>query len=264
MIRLFFLIAICLTLLGCNRHNTTNDNVIFIQNNDLLIYVNYSEPEEYSFPFFHYPTVTNFSLDAKKQENKIPITGNDSLLVRKTLEKFEYLYYKDFAEDYYKKYLIDTITKKDFFFCGKISVANEIYFNSAGLLLTDSVNSFLVLTEQPAENMHLYDIESAYRKLYLLNFKNNKLTSIVVISKFLGDINNIYYGRSSIVNYFIDKHFSQIDYSLLGPPRTAEEVSFPIQEISDIVKFNENSKFISVYLSSYRIDENGFVEPNSY
>ena len=249
-------------LLGCSRHNKTDNNVVFVQNNDFLLYMNYTESEEYGFPFFHDPTVTDFSLDAKKQENKIPITGNDSLLVRKILENFKYLYYKDFDENYYKEFVIDTITPEDYFFCGKISVADEIYFVNNNILETDSVNSFLILTEQPEIDIFNIGTKSVFRELYLFNFKNNKLTSIVQLSRFAGDIDNINYGRSHVVTYFMRYNFSQINHNATGPPQTAEEASLPVHEISDFAKLEKDAKFIFLHLSRFRINKNGFVELN--
>ena len=267
MIRLSFLIAICFAMLGCKGHNTTNNNVIFIQNNDFLGYMNYSESEEYYFSFSRYPTISDFSLDAKNQENKIPITKNDSLLIIKILRDFEYLVYFD---SYVKHEIaFDTVTSKDLFFCGKISFARDINFlgdilGTGEISGADSVNSFLILTEQPTRSMNYYDIKPVIRYLYLLNFKNNKLTSIVMLSSFLGDVDNIF-RKSKLISYFThDIYISQIDYNSTDNPRTLEEITIPLHEISDYVKFETDSEFVYLYISSYWIDEKGFVQLNLY
>lgn len=211
------------------------------------MYVNYSEPEEYNFPFTYYPTVSDVHLDAEKQKDKIPINGNDSLLVAKIMENFEYSLYKKIYNGYEEDYKIDTITEKELFFCGKISIA-------------DSINSFLILREKPELNVY-YNTGAVYRELYLVNFKNNQLTSVVKLSIAWGDV-NLAFKRSKIITYFINNaYFSQIDYSFAKPEMLDTfEAFIPSQEISDYVKFKKDSKFIFLYLSSYIIDENGFVE----
>jgi len=245
MVRLSFFIPICLALAGCCDKS---NNVILVQNNELLVYVNYNEFTEYEFPFSsftNYQAFPDFSFDAEKQKNKILITGDDSTLIIKITDDFRKVYYKnDFEYLYYEsenEYSSDIETKKNLYFCGKISV-------------NDSINSFLVLIEEP--DMY-YDISgSVSRILYVLNYKNHQLTSIIMLSTHMAGVDT----EITIITYLIDMHFSQINYSFTDYCMYQSiEGYIPIEEIGDYVKIKKDLKVL--YLSLFVIDENGFVKP---
>ena len=266
MVKINFYIVVCFMLLGCSRHNYYNNSVL-VKNNRLK-YVNYTEPEEYSFSFFNYPAskISDLNFDAVKQNNKIPITGNDSLLVAKIIENFEYLINKEIYDKRELEYIIDTITPKELFFCGKITVLNDFIQEYLQEYIEEiyEINSFLILRDKYTPSIYYPndpDATNISSDLYLLNFKNNKLTSMVRLS--ISGITNINFtNRKSLdIAYLTDSlnmSFTQIDYR---PYEYLTVEVFIPPDISDYVKVKKGASVL--YFSSFWISEfNGFVELN--
>ena len=237
MVKLSFYFVVLAALTGCCcKYN----DAVLVQINDLLPFVNYDKSAEYDFPmipFNHYPVTPDFSLDAIAQRNKIPLTGNDRYLILKILDDFKSRYYPD-EYDYYSYESDETI---DVFFCGKISII-------------DGVNSFLVLLEMP--DMYYEYSGSVSSILYLLNYQENRLTSIVDLSTHMAGIDT----GIIIITYFIQNMvFSRIDYSFASEPMFQSiEWHIPTQEIVDYVKIKEDAKVL--YFSSFIINEDGCVQ----
>ena len=237
MVRFSLCFVVFSALVGC--HCKYNDAVL-VQINDLLTYVNYDKSTDCTFPMIpynHYPVSTNFSLDAIAQRNKIPITRNDRCLILKILDDFKIRYYLE-ESDYYSYDSDETV---DVFFCGKIQVV-------------DGVNSFLILVEMPE---HPYGIlEAVPSTLYLLNYKESQLASIVDLSTQMGgiDIGII------IITYFLHNMvFSQINYTFASEPMYQSiEWYIPTQKIVDYVKITKDAKVL--YFSSFIINKDGFVQ----
>ena len=226
-------LVICIVLAGCCKYK---QDIVLVQNNDLLVYVNYHESAACCVPFLHYPVISDFSLDAAEQKNKMPVTGKDSALIVKIIDDFEDRYHED-DEDYY---VIDYSTaKRDLFFCGAIPTAG-------------SVNSFLFLLETP--DMYNDILGTVSRELYLLNCKNNQLASIVTLSSHISGID-----RGITINSYLmnNLYFSQINYSFLDTYMPLNDY-VPKQEIDKHAKVKDNARLL--IFSLFIIDENGFVK----
>ena len=242
MVKLSFLyIIVFVAFAGCCRKQ--NDYVL-VQDNEMLMYVNYIEHSEFEFPFSFfedYPIRLTFSLDVKEQSNRFVISKNSSSSIKSIIEKFSDRYFEH-GEDYC---LSEDTSKVYFCFCGKLS-------------LVDGMSSFLISKEIPGD---LPD-ESPKCWLYLFNCKNKRLTSIVQLSVNLSHENNI----SGIVTYVIDNlwpapyYFSQINYHTLFEPDSYISIEnyLPKKVISDYVTIKKKSKVL--YFSTFIIDENGYVE----
>jgi len=244
MVRLFFFVlVVCFALVGCGSRR----DFVLAQHNDMLDYLNYQETTAFEFPFNAFennPVSSITSFDVKDQKIRNPFIGNDSKIIREILDDFFCYNLKYDGCGYHSN---DSTSRVGVFFCGKLS-------------LVDSVSSYLVLTELP-DDRYVF-IGDYFRDLYLLNYKNNRLTSIVKLSthKFSDD------ERTMVVTYLVEfetiprSHlFAQInfpgfflDYRIVDHlPEQA------IQAVSGYVKIKKKSK--TLRFSNFAIDEKGFV-----
>ena len=238
----FFYIIACLAFFGCrNRQN----DYVFVQDNEMLMYVNYYVNSEIEFPFSFfedYPICLAFSLDVKQQRNNRILIDEDEL---KTIDSLIGKFSNKYFEHEKYTYASEDTSKVYYCFCGKLS-------------LVEGMSSFLISKEIPGE---LPD-ENPICWLYLFNCKDKRLTSIVQLSVNLSHNNTI----STIVTYLIDKFFpapfcfSQINYHSLfdSDCYISIEDYLPKQVIGDYVKIKKKSKVL--YFSTFIIDENGYVK----
>ena len=230
-----------MVLVGCTSRQ--NDCVL-VQSNDQLVYVNYPEAKEFELPysfFEDYHISLSYSLDVKDLGNRILISKNDLRLVDRIIEKNSDRY----LEHEKDRCLSDSTSQLSYFFCGRLS-------------LVDSINSFLISEEV------LEDIPeiSTLRSLYLFNYKNKQITSIVQLSV------NWLYGNSTstIVTYVIDTYwplpyyFSQINYSFSSDSDKYISIEnyLSSQVVNEYIKVKKNLKVL--YFSTFVVDENGFIK----
>jgi len=241
-VKLSFFIAVCLALTGCCSKQR---DYVLLLDNSMLIHINYNDSAVFEFPFAsfeHNPVISMSSFDVKKQKIRIPFTGKDSILIREILDNFRSNYFKN----EYSYYSNDSTSQIGVFFCGKLSIV-------------DSISSYLVLTERQDDRYNLFT-GNYFRDLYLLNYKNNRLTSIAELSSdMLSDDS-----RTMVVTYLMGEKipfwhfFSQVDFGgFLDFSIGAFLTEQAIQDLSDYVKMKEGT--ITIRSTVFAIDVNGFI-----
>lgn len=143
MVRKLILYFSLTCLFGCTKHD-----YILVQNNDLLRFENYPDNSNLTFSFEGTFLFNGDSFDAQKQTQKILISGSDSIIICKVINKFTYSYYeheKDNIEP-------DNSDKKTIHLCGVLD-------------LIDGVTSYVVSIDT-----HVKNFDVIYRALHLMNY----------------------------------------------------------------------------------------------
>jgi hypothetical protein len=230
MVRKLILYFSLISLFGC-----TKQDYILVQNNDLLRYENYPDNSKLTFSFAGTFLFNGGTFDAQKQTQKILISGNDSIITCKVINRFTYSYY-EYDKDNIEP---DFSEKKNIHLCGVLD-------------LIDGITSYVVSIDTHVKNID--DVSGAsFIELYLINFNANKLTSIILLSLYSPDL-----AESSAINtYMMDELcFSQIDYAN-SSTNVSIESYIPHSVMHKYFNVKNNTKIL--YFSLFTINEDGFI-----
>jgi len=223
MVRISISILICLLFFSCNR-------VVKEENYSSGTYVNY--PGSTLYPFEMDSLFVPVTLDSLNVTDFISYAGKQPLS-----EKFvHYVETKD-----YERMEIDT---------SRINYKNLSYFACGRLNLKHNVTGYLVLRKQPNEMSRDWSYI-----LFILNVKNNHLTSMVVASNNNLDCPELIDNKTYI-------NFS--DYSFLITDKSYQcgiDGGFPGQDDFWSRIGLLKPKKLKYYYTSFTLDENGFVKP---
>ncbi len=231
MVKNICIIIILFLLIGCSKQNN-----ILVQNNDLIIYQNYSARTEYPLSLIKNFLYKNKGFDATEQNHNIKVNKQDSTVISEIICNFTSNYF-EYEKDNIEK---DCSEKKSIQLCGVLN-------------LKDSITSFVILIETPTDEITT-NYKVSFSELYLLNYNNDQLRSVVLLSKYSTNLKKM----SSINTYLInEEYFSQINYKHSNMAASLEKY-IPQFLINEFYNGNNNpSKALNFAL--FTLDENGYI-----